>query len=253
MKQLKTVEISPFHFSETTMRKYIISRSDEDEINIELPAYAPPCQYFASQDSLFAILDIQYMRKWITSKDHPKKKKNIINWGIANNVDLILVSQLVDHDGNDIDDTIIEELPLYCHNNLILVKTDRKISEETLEAIDDDSSCEISYKYDSSIDEWNPQQIWVSKDNLKKITDLLEIERNQYTIDFNTPDPNNEPFETAIRVTEEQAEKAAELLNDHNMLIEFQKPDNIIIDLKDLPNALILLKENNILFFDLDY
>ena len=68
-----------------------------------------------------------------------------------------------------------------------------------------------------------------------------------------TPDPNNEPFETAIRVTEEQAEKAAELLNDHNMLIEFQKPDNIIIDLKDLPNALILLKENNILFFDLDY
>lgn len=253
MKQLKTVEISPFHFSETTMRKYIISRSDENEINIELPAYAPPCQYFASQDSLFAILDIQYMRKWITSKDHPEDLKNIINWGIANNVDLILVSQLVDHDGNDIDDTIIEELPLYCHNNLILVKTDRKISEETLEAIDDDSSCEISYKYDSSIDEWNPQQIWVSKDNLKKITDLLEIERNQYTIDFNTPDPNNEPFETAIRVTEEQAEKAAELLNDHNMLIEFQKPDNIIIDLKDLPNALILLKENNILFFDLDY
>ena len=227
MKQLKTVEISPFHFSETTMRKYIISRSDENEINIELPAYAPPCQYFASQDSLFAILDIQYMRKWITSKDHPEDLKNIINWGIANNVDLILVSQLVDHDG--------------------------KISEETLEAIDDDSSCEISYKYDSSIDEWNPQQIWVSKDNLKKITDLLEIERNQYTIDFNTPDPNNEPFETAIRVTEEQAEKAAELLNDHNMLIEFQKPDNIIIDLKDLPNALILLKENNILFFDLDY
>ena len=253
MKQLKTVEISPFHFSETTMRKYIISRSDEDEINIELPAYAPPCQYFASQDSLFAILDIQYMRKWITSKDHPEDLKNIINWGIANNVDLILVSQLVDHDGNDIDDTIIEELPLYCHNNLVLVKTDRKISEETLEAIDEDSSCEISYKYDSSIDEWNPQQIWVSKDNLKKITDLLEIERNQYTIDFNTPDPNNEPFETAIRVTEEQAEKAAELLNDHNMLIEFQKPDNIIIDLKDLPNALILLKENNILFFDLDY
>ena len=253
MKQLKTVEISPIHFSETTMRKYIISRSDENEINIELPAYAPPCQYFASQDSLFAILDIQYMRKWITSKDHPEDLKNIINWGIANNVDLILVSQLVDHDGNDIDDTIIEELPLYCHNNLILVKTDRKISEETLEAIDDDSSCEISYKYDSSIDEWNPQQIWVSKDNLKKITDLLEIERNQYTIDFNTPDPNNEPFETAIRVTEEQAEKAAELLNDHNMLIEFQKPDNIIIDLKDLPNALILLKENNILFFDLDY
>lgn len=253
MKQLKTVEISPFHFSETTMRKYIISRSDENEINIELPAYAPPCQYFASQDSLFAILDIQYMRKWITSKDHPEDLKNIINWGIANNVDLILVSQLVDHDGNDIDDTIIEELPLYCHNNLILVKTDRKISEETLEAIDDDSSCEISYKYDSSIDEWNPQQIWVSKDNLKKITDLLEIERNQYTIDFNTPDPNNEPFETAIRVTEEQAEKAAELLNDHNMLIEFQKPDNIIIDSKDLPNALILLKENNILFFDLDY
>ena len=253
MKQLKTVEISPFHFSETTMRKYIISRSDENEINIELPAYAPPCQYFASQDSLFAILDIQYMRKWITSKDHPEDLKNIINWGIANNVDLILVSQLVDHDGNDIDDTLIEELPLYCHNNLILVKTDRKISEETLEAIDDDSSCEISYKYDSSIDEWNPQQIWVSKDNLKKITDLLEIERNQYTIDFNTPDPNNEPFETAIRVTEEQAEKAAELLNDHNMLIEFQKPDNIIIDLKDLPNALILLKENNILFFDLDY
>ena len=253
MKQLKTVEISPFHFSETTMRKYIISRSDENEINIELPAYAPPCQYFASQDSLFAILDIQYMRKWITSKDHPEDLKNIINWGIANNVDLILVSQLVDHDGNDIDDTIIEELPLYCHNNLILVKTDRKISEETLEAIDDDSSCEISYKYDSSIDEWNPQQIWVSKDNLKKITDLLEIERNQYTIDFNTPDPNNEPFETAIRVTEEQAEKAAELLNDHNMLIEFQKPDNIIIYLKDLPNALILLKENNILFFDLDY
>ena len=253
MKQLKTVEISPFHFSETTMRKYIISRSDENEINIELPAYAPPCQYFASQDSLFAILDIQYMRKWITSKDHPEDLKNIINWGIANNVDLILLSQLVDHDGNDIDDTIIEELPLYCHNNLILVKTDRKISEETLEAIDDDSSCEISYKYDSSIDEWNPQQIWVSKDNLKKITDLLEIERNQYTIDFNTPDPNNEPFETAIRVTEEQAEKAAELLNDHNMLIEFQKPDNIIIDLKDLPNALILLKENNILFFDLDY
>ena len=253
MKQLKTVEISPFHFSETTMRKYIISRSDENEINIELPAYAPPCQYFASQDSLFAILDIQYMRKWITSKDHPEDLKNIINWGIANNVDLILVSQLVDHDGNDIADTIIEELPLYCHNNLILVKTDRKISEETLEAIDDDSSCEISYKYDSSIDEWNPQQIWVSKDNLKKITDLLEIERNQYTIDFNTPDPNNEPFETAIRVTEEQAEKAAELLNDHNMLIEFQKPDNIIIDLKDLPNALILLKENNILFFDLDY
>ena len=253
MKQLKTVEISPFHFSETTMRKYIISRSDENEINIELPAYAPPCQYFASQDSLFAILDIQYMRKWITSKDHPEDLKNIINWGIANNVDLILVSQLVDHDGNDIVDTIIEELPLYCHNNLILVKTDRKISEETLEAIDDDSSCEISYKYDSSIDEWNPQQIWVSKDNLKKITDLLEIERNQYTIDFNTPDPNNEPFETAIRVTEEQAEKAAELLNDHNMLIEFQKPDNIIIDLKDLPNALILLKENNILFFDLDY
>lgn len=253
MKQLKTVEISPFHFSETTMRKYIISRSDENEINIELPAYAPPCQYFASQDSLFAILDIQYMRKWITSKDHPEDLKNIINWGIANNVDLILVSQLVDHDGNDIDDTIIEELPLYCHNNLILVKTDRKISEETLEAIDDDSSCEISYKYDSSIDEWNPQQIWVSKDNLKKITDLLEIERNQYTIDFNTPDPNNEPFETAIRVTEEQAEKAAELLNDHNMLIEFQKPNNIIIDSKDLPNALILLKENNILFFDLDY
>ena len=253
MKQLKTVEISPFHFSETTMRKYIISRSDENEINIELPAYAPPCQYFASQDSLFAILDIQYRRQWITSKDHPEDLKNIINWGIANNVDLILVSQLVDHDGNDIDDTIIEELPLYCHNNLILVKTDRKISEETLEAIDDDSSCEISYKYDSSIDEWNPQQIWVSKDNLKKITDLLEIERNQYTIDFNTPDPNNEPFETAIRVTEEQAEKAAELLNDHNMLIEFQKPDNIIIDLKDLPNALILLKENNILFFDLDY
>lgn len=253
MKQLKTVEISPFHFSETTMRKYIISRSDEDEINIELPAYAPPCQYFASQDSLFAILDIQYMRKWITSKDHPEDLKNIINWGIANNVDLILVSQLVDHDGNDIDDTIIEELPLYCHNNLILVKTDRKISEETLEAIDDDSSCEISYKYDSSIDEWNPQQIWVSKDNLKKITDLLEIERNQYTIDFNTPDPNNEPFETAIRVTEEQAEKAAELLNDHNMLIEFQKPDNIIIDSKDLPNALILLQENNILFFVLDY
>lgn len=253
MKQLKTVEISPFHFSETTMRKYIISRSDENEINIELPAYAPPCQYFASQDSLFAILDIQYMRKWITSKDHPEDLKNIINWGIANNVDLILVSQLVDHDGNDIDDTIIEELPLYCHNNLILVKTDRKISEETLEAIDDDSSCEISYKYDSSIDEWNPQQIWVSKDNLKKITDLLEIERNQYTIDFNTPDPNNEPFETAIRVTEEQAEKAAELLNDHNMLIEFQKPDNIIIDSKDLPNALILLQENNILFFDLDY
>lgn len=253
MKQLKTVEISPFHFSETTMRKYIISRSDENEINIELPAYAPPCQYFASQDSLFAILDIQYMRKWITSKDHPEDLKNIINWGIANNVDLILVSQLVDHDGNDIDDTIIEELPLYCHNNLILVKTDRKISEETLEAIDDDSSCEISYKYDSSIDEWNPQQIWVSKDNLKKITDLLEIERNQYTIDFNTLDPNNEPFETAIRVTEEQAEKAAELLNDHNMLIEFQKPDNIIIDSKDLPNALILLKENNILFFDLDY
>ena len=253
MKQLKTVEISPFHFSETTMRKYIISRSDENEINIELPAYAPPCQYFASQDSLFAILDIQYMRKWITSKDHPEDLKNIINWGIANNVDLILVSQLVDHDGNDIDDTIIEELPLYCHNNLVLVKTDRKISEETLEAIDDDSSCEISYKYDSSIDEWNPQQIWVSKDNLKKITDLLEIERNQYTIDFNTPDPNNEPFETAIRVTEEQAEKAAELLNDHNMLIEFQKPDNIIIDSKDLPNALILLKENNILFFDLDY
>ena len=253
MKQLKTVEISPFHFSETTMRKYIISRSDENEINIELPAYAPPCQYFASQDSLFAILDIQYMRKWITSKDHPEDLKNIINWGIANNVDLILVSQLVDHDGNDIDDTIIEELPLYCHNNLILVKTDRKISEETLEAIDDDSSCEISYKYDSSIDEWNPQQIWVSKDNLKKITDLLEIERNQYTIDFNTPDPNNEPFETAIRVTEEQAEKAAELLNDHNMLIEFQKPDNIIIDSKDLPNALILLQENNILFFVLDY
>ena len=253
MKQLKTVEISPFHFSETTMRKYIISRSDENEINIELPAYAPPCQYFASQDSLFAILDIQYMRKWITSKDHPEDLKNIINWGIANNVDLILVSQLVDHDGNDIDDTIIEELPLYCHNNLVLVKTDRKISEETLEAIDEDSSCEISYKYDSSIDEWNPQQIWVSKDNLKKITDLLEIERNQYTIDFNTPDPNNEPFETAIRVTEEQAEKAAELLNDHNMLIEFQKPDNIIIDSKDLPNALILLKENNILFFDLDY
>ena len=253
MKQLKTVEISPFHFSETTMRKYIISRSDENEINIELPAYAPPCQYFASQDSLFAILDIQYMRKWITSKDHPEDLKNIINWGIANNVDLILVSQLVDHDGNDIDDTIIEELPLYCHNNLILVKTDRKISEETLEAIDDDSSCEISYKYDSSIDEWNPQQIWVSKDNLKKITDLLEIERNQYTIDFNTPDPNNEPFETAIRVTEEQAEKAAELLNDHNMLIEFQKPNNIIIDSKDLPNALILLQENNILFFDLDY
>ena len=253
MKQLKTVEISPFHFSETTMRKYIISRSDEDEINIELPAYAPPCQYFASQDSLFAILDIQYMRKWITSKNHPEDLKNIINWGIANNVDLILVSQLVDHDGNDIDDTIIEELPLYCHNNLILVKTDRKISEETLEAIDDDSSCEISYKYDSSIDEWNPQQIWVSKDNLKKITDLLEIERNQYTIDFNTPDPNNEPFETAIRVTEEQAEKAAELLNDHNMLIEFQKPDNIIIDSKDLPNALILLRENNILFFVLDY
>ena len=253
MKQLKTVEISPFHFSETTMRKYIISRSDEDEINIELPAYAPPCQYFASQDSLFAILDIQYMRKWITSKDHPEDLKNIINWGIANNVDLILVSQLVDHDGNDIDDTIIEELPLYCHNNLILVKTDRKISEETLEAIDDDSSCEISYKYDSSINEWNPQQIWVSKDNLKKITDLLEIERNQYTIDFNTPDPNNEPFETAIRVTEEQAEKAAELLNDHNMLIEFQKPDNIIIDSKDLPNALILLQENNILFFVLDY
>lgn len=253
MKQLKTVEISPFHFSETTMRKYIISRSDENEINIELPAYAPPCQYFASQDSLFAILDIQYMRKWITSKDHPEDLKNIINWGIANNVDLILVSQLVDHDGNDIDDTIIEELPLYCHNNLILVKTDRKISEETLEAIDDDSSCEISYKYDSSIDEWNPQQIWVSKDNLKKITDLLEIERNRYTIDFNTPDPNNEPFETAIRVTEEQAEKAAELLNDHNMLIEFQKPDNIIIDSKDLPNALILLQENNILFFDLDY
>lgn len=253
MKQLKTVEISPFHFSETTMRKYIISRSDENEINIELPAYAPPCQYFASQDSLFAILDIQYMRKWITSKDHPEDLKNIINWGIANNVDLILVSQLVDHDGNDIDDTIIEELPLYCHNNLILVKTDRKISEETLEAIDEDSSCEISYKYDSSIDEWNPQQIWVSKDNLKKITDLLEIERNQYTIDFNTLDPNNEPFETAIRVTEEQAEKAAELLNDHNMLIEFQKPDNIIIDSKDLPNALILLKENNILFFDLDY
>ena len=253
MKQLKTVEISPFHFSETTMRKYIISRSDENEINIELPAYAPPCQYFASQDSLFAILDIQYMRKWITSKDHPEDLKNIINWGIANNVDLILVSQLVDHDGNDIDDTIIEELPLYCHNNLILVKTDRKISEETLEAIDDDSSCEISYKYDSSIDEWNPQQIWVSKDNLKKITDLLEIERNQYTIDFNTPDPNNEPFETAIRVTEEQAEKAAELLNDHNMLIEFQKPDNIIIDSKNLPNALILLRENNILFFDLDY
>ena len=235
------------------MRKYIISRSDEDEINIELPAYAPPCQYFASQDSLFAILDIQYMRKWITSKNHPEDLKNIINWGIANNVDLILVSQLVDHDGNDIDDTIIEELPLYCHNNLILVKTDRKISEETLEAIDDDSSCEISYKYDSSIDEWNPQQIWVSKDNLKKITDLLEIERNQYTIDFNTPDPNNEPFETAIRVTEEQAEKAAELLNDHNMLIEFQKPDNIIIDSKDLPNALILLQENNILFFVLDY
>lgn len=66
-------------------------------------------------------------------------------------------------------------------------------------------------------------------------------------------DPNNEPFETAIQVTEEQAEKAAELLNDHNMLIEFQKPDNIIIDSKDLPNALILLKENNILFFDLDY
>ena len=253
MKQLKTVEISPFHFSETTMRKYIISRSDEDEINIELPAYAPPCQYFASQDSLFAILDIQYMRKWITSKDHPEDLKNIINWGIANNVDLILVSQLVDHDGNDIDDTIIEELPLYCHNNLILVKTDRKISEETLEAIDDDSSCEISYKYDSSINEWNPQQIWVSKDNLKKITDLLEIERNQYTIDFNTPDPNNEPFETAIRVTEEQAEKAAELLNDHNMLIEFQKPNNIIIDSKDLPNALILLQENNILFFVLDY
>ena len=253
MKQLKTVEISPFHFSETTMRKYIISRSDENEINIELPAYAPPCQYFASQDSLFAILDIQYMRKWITSKDHPEDLKNIINWGIANNVDLILVSQLVDHDGNDIDDTIIEELPLYCHNNLILVKTDRKISEETLEAIDDDSSCEISYKYDSSINEWNPQQIWVSKDNLKKITDLLEIERNQYTIDFNTPDPNNEPFETAIRVTEEQAEKAAELLNDHNMLIEFQKPNNIIIDSKDLPNALILLQENNILFFDLDY
>ena len=253
MKQLKTVEISPFHFSETTMRKYIISRSDENEINIELPAYAPPCQYFASQDSLFAILDIQYMRKWITSKDHPEDLKNIINWGIANNVDLILVSQLVDHDGNDIDDTIIEELPLYCHNNLILVKTDRKISEETLEAIDDDSSCEISYKYDSSIDEWNPQQIWVSKDNLKKITDLLEIERNQYTIDFNTPDPNNEPFETAIRVTEEDAEKAAKLLSDHNILIEFQKPDNIIIDLKDLPNALILLKENNILFFDLDY
>ena len=253
MKQLKTVEISPFHFSETTMRKYIISRSDENEVNIELPAYAPPCQYFASQDSLFAILDIQYMRKWITSKDHPEDLKNIINWGIANNVDLILVSQLVDHDGNDIDDTIIEELPLYCHNNLILVKTDRKISEETLEAIDDDSSCEISYKYDSSIDEWNPQQIWVSKDNLKKITDLLEIERNQYTIDFNTPDPNNEPFETAIRVTEEQAEKAAELLNDHNMLIEFQKPNNIIIDSKDLPNALILLQENNILFFDLDY
>ena len=253
MKQLKTVEISPFHFSETTMRKYIISRSDEDEINIELPAYAPPCQYFASQDSLFAILDIQYMKKWITSKDHPEDLKNIINWGIANNVDLILVSQLVDHDGNDIDDTIIEELPLYCHNNLILVKTDRKISEETLEAIDDDSSCEISYKYDSSINEWNPQQIWVSKDNLKKITDLLEIERNQYTIDFNTPDPNNEPFETAIRVTEEQAEKAAELLNDHNMLIEFQKPDNIIIDSKDLSNALILLQENNILFFVLDY
>ena len=253
MKQLKTVEISPFHFSETTMRKYIISRSDENEINIELPAYAPPCQYFASQDSLFAILDIQYMRKWITSKNHPEDLKNIINWGIANNVDLILVSQLVDHDGNDIDDTIIEELPLYCHNNLILVKTDRKISEETLEAIDDDSSCEISYKYDSSINEWNPQQIWVSKDNLKKITDLLEIERNQYTIDFNTPDPNNEPFETAIRVTEEQAEKAAELLNDHNMLIEFQKPNNIIIDSKDLPNALILLQENNILFFDLDY
>lgn len=253
MKQLKTVEISPFHFSETTMRKYIISRSDEDEINIELPAYAPPCQYFASQDSLFAILDIQYMRKWITSKDHPEDLKNIINWGIANNVDLILVSQLVNHDGNDIDDTIIEELPLYCHNNLVLVKTDRKISEETLEAIDEESSCEISYKYDSSIDEWNPQQIWVSKDNLKKITDLLEIERNQYTIDFNTPDPNNEPFETAIRVTEEQAEKAAELLNDHNMLIEFQKPDNIIIDSKDLPNALILLQENNILFFDLDY
>lgn len=253
MKQLKTVEISPFHFSETTMRKYIISRSDENEINIELPAYAPPCQYFASQDSLFAILDIQYMRKWITSKDHPEDLKNIINWGITNNVDLILVSQLVDHDGNDIDDTIIEELPLYCHNNLVLVKTDRKISEETLEDIDEDSSCEISYKYDSSIDEWNPQQIWVSKDNLKKITDLLEIERNQYTIDFNTPDPNNEPFETAIRVTEEQAEKAAELLNDHNMLIEFQKPDNIIIDSKDLPNALILLRENNILFFDLDY
>ena len=253
MKQLKTVEISPFHFSETTMRKYIISRSDEDEINIELPAYAPPCQYFASQDSLFAILDIQYMKKWITSKDHPEDLKNIINWGIANNVDLILVSQLVDHDGNDIDDTIIEELPLYCHNNLVLVKTDRKISEETLEAIDEDSSCEISYKYDSSIDEWNPQQIWVSKDNLKKITDLLEIERNQYTIDFNTPDPNDEPFETAIRVTEEDAEKAAKLLSDHNILIEFQKPDNIIIDLKDLPNALILLKENNILFFDLDY
>ena len=253
MKQLKTVEISPFHFSETTMRKYIISRSDENEINIELPAYAPPCQYFASQDSLFAILDIQYMRKWITSKDHPEDLKNIINWGIANNVDLILVSQLVDHDGNDIDDTIIEELPLYCHNNLVLVKTDRKISEKTLEDIDEDSSCEISYKYDSSIDEWNPQQIWVSKDNLKKITDLLEIERNQYTIDFNTPDPNNEPFETAIRVTEEQAEKAAELLNDHNMLIEFQKPNNIIIDSKDLPNALILLQENNILFFDLDY
>ena len=253
MKQLKTVEISPFHFSETTMRKYIISRSDEDEINIELPAYAPPCQYFASQDSLFAILDIQYMRKWITSKDHPEDLKNIINWGIANNVDLILVSQLVDHDGNDIDDTIIEELPLYCHNNLVLIKTDRKISEETLEAIDEDSSCEISYKYDSSIDEWNPQQIWVSKDNLKKITGLLEIESNQYTIDFNTPDPNDEPFETAIRVTEEHAEKAAELLSDHNILIEFQKPDNIIIDSKDLPNELILLQENNILFFDIDY
>ena len=253
MKQLKTVEISPFHFSETTMRKYIISRSDEDEINIELPAYAPPCQYYASQDSLFAILDIQYMKKWITSKDHPEDLKNIINWGIANNVDLILVSQLVDHDGNDIDDTIIEELPLYCHNNLILVKTDRKISEETLEAIDEDSSCEISYKYDSSIDEWNPQQIWVSKDNLEKITGLLELERNQYTIDFNTPNPNDEPFETAIRVTEEDAEKAAKLLSDHNILIEFQKPDNIIIDSKDLSNALILLQENNILFFDLDY
>ena len=179
MKQLKTVEISPFHFSETTMRKYIISRSDEDEINIELPAYAPPCQYFASQDSLFAILDIQYMRKWITSKNHPEDLKNIINWGIANNVDLILVSQLVDHDGNDIDDTIIEELPLYCHNNLILVKTDRKISEETLEAIDDDSSCEISYKYDSSINEWNPQQIWVSKDNLKKMSQKNKQKKRQ--------------------------------------------------------------------------